>query len=243
MKKNIYLITTFLILCLGIYFVQNVLDREIEERTDIEFMYLPDGRVLKKALKGFENLAADIYWIRGVLYFGRNNFDEDYPFQIPEIYSKKEREKKEINWGEKKKKLELLNNILNIVIELDPYFLYPYLFGGLFLSMKLGEPNEAIGILRKGEKIFPTDWRFPFWIGFNYFFYLGDTESSLKEFLRAMALPGCRSYVNDIARGIIENEGKKEIAVNFLKGARDSAQNKIVKKQFDKILKEIDQKY
>ncbi len=239
MMKKISFIIILLILFIGTYLIQNILDRKLEERQEIELMYLPDGRILKNALRGFESLAADIYWIKGVLYFGRNNFDEVYPFKIPEIYSEEKKETKKIDWNKKKKSLDLLDNILNIVTELDPYFLYPYLFGGLVLSTKLGEPDKAIEILQKGEKIFPTDWRFPFWIGFNYFFYLSDTESALKEFLKAAGLPGCRGFVYKIAKGIIIKEEKKQIALGFLRGARDSAPNEVVKKQFEKMLNEI----
>lgn len=219
---------------------QNILDKEITKRKDVEFIYLPDGKILKYMCFGFENIVSDIYWIKSVLYFGRNNFDDDYPFQLPDVFSKEKIERKKVNWEEKKNKLELLDDILNIVVELDPYFQYPYFFGGLFLSMKLGEFHKAIEILRKGEKVFPNQWRFPFWIGFNNLFYIGDTNSALLEFLKAAKLPDCPEFVLEFIKGIVEGTGRKEMVIMFLRGAKDSEQNELVKDQIDKLLSELE---
>ena len=105
---------------------------------------------------------------------------------------------------------------------------------------KLGKPEEAVNILNKGGIIFPDDWRFPLWRGFNYVFYLNDTESALKEFLNASYLPGCPNYVFDLAKGITREIGGKEIAKQFLKGAKDSEKNELNREKINNILKQIE---
>lgn len=219
--------------------MQTILDVEIEKRRKIEFHYLPDGKVLSFLLKDFSALASDIYWIKTVLYFGRNNFDEDYPFQIPEFFSKGKKSLKPVDWETKSRRLKLLKPLLDLVVTLDPHFYYPYLFGGLFLSMKAGKFEESIDILRRGEKVFPQDWRFPLWIGFNYFFYLGDTKSALYEFLKSAGMEGCPGYVMNLATGVAKKSGKKELAVVFLEGARESAQSEVEKEQLNSLLKKL----
>ena len=239
MNRKFFFAILIIIVCSGIYLFQNIIDKEITKRKGIEFIYLPDSKLLKHTCIGFENLVSDIYWIKGVLYFGRNNFDENYPFQLKDVFTNGKIERKKINWEEKRNKLELLDDILNIVVELDPYFQYPYFFGGLFLSMKLGEFYKAIEILRKGEKVFPNQWRFPFWIGFNYLFYVGDTNSALLELLKSAKLPGCPEFVLEFIKSIVKKSGRKEIVITFLKGAKDSEQNNLVKNQIDKLLSEL----
>ncbi len=241
MKRKLFFAISIIVVCSGIYSFQKIIDKEITKRKDIEFIYLPDSKILKYVCRGYENLVSDIYWIKCVLYFGRNNFNEDYPFQLQEVFTNRKIERKKINWEEKRNKLQLLDDILNIVVELDPYFQYPYFFGGLFLSMKLGEFYKAVEILHKGEKVFPNQWRFPFWKGFNYLFYIGDTHSALLEFLKSAKLPGCPEFVLDFIKGIVKGTGKKETVIMFLKGAKDSEQNELVKKQIDKILSELEE--
>lgn len=236
MKIKIYWSLLLILICFGLYSVQGILDKEIEKKREIEFHYLPNGKILKSVLKGFSPFAADVYWIKSVLYFGRNRFDEDYPFKVPELFSEGKQYIEPVGLEEKRKKLELLEPFIDLVITLDPYFYYPYLFGGLFLSMKTGKFERSIEILRRGEKVFPDDWRFPIWIGFNYFFYLGDTESALIEFLKSAGKEGCPAYVVSLAAGIAKKSGKKELAVMFLEGARDSAQSELEKDQIRNLL-------
>lgn len=240
MKRIIFFVISIIIICSGIFLIQRILDKEITKRKNMEFVYLPDGKILKKVCRGFENLVSDVYWIKCVLYFGRNNFDDFYPFQLPDVFSRERIEGGKLNWEEKRNKLELLDDMLNIVVELDPYFQYPYFFGGLFLSMKLGEFYKAIEILQKGEKVFPNQWRFPYWKGFNYLFYLGDMQSALLEFLKSVKLPGCPEFVLGFIEGIAKETGRKETVIMFLKGTKDSEQNELVKNQINKILRELE---
>ena len=242
MKNRIFWSLLLILTCFGLYSVQGFLDKEIEKKREIEFHYMPNGKILKSVLKGFSPFAADVYWIKSVLYFGRNGFDENYPFKVPELFSKGKESIEPVELEEKRKKLELLDPFIDLVITLDPYFYYPYLFGGLFLSMKTGKFERSIEILKRGEKVFPDDWRFPIWIGFNYLFYLGDTESALIEFLKSAGKKGCPAYVVSLAEGVARKSGKKELAVMFLEGAHDSAQSELEKDQIKILLKKLKEK-
>ncbi|MFC1557865.1 tetratricopeptide repeat protein [candidate division KSB1 bacterium] len=241
MKKRIVCSLFLISICFGLYSIQDFLDKEIEKKKEIEFHYLPNGMVLKSALKGFSQFAADVYWIKSVLYFGRNGFDEDYTLKIPELFSEAKEYAEPVGLEEKREKLELLEPFIDLVITLDPYFYYPYLFGGLLLSMKTGKFEKSIEILRRGEKVFPDDWRIPIWIGFNYFFYLGDTESALIEFLKSAGKEDCPAYVARLAAGVAKKSGKKELAVIFLQGARDSAQSELEEDQINNLLNKINE--
>ena len=241
MKNKILWSLLLILICFGLYSVQGFLDKEIEKKREIEFHYLPNGEILKSVLKGFSPFASDVYWIKSVLYFGRNRFDEDYPFKVPDLFSEAKEYTKPAGLEEKREKLELLEPFIDLVITLDPYFYYPYLFGGLFLSMKTGKFERSIQILRRGEKVFPDDWRFPVWIGFNYFFYLGDTESALIEFLKSARMKECPEYVVNLAAGVAKKSGKKELAVIFLEGTRDFAQSELEKEQINNLLNKINE--
>ena len=218
--------------------LQNVIDEDLSDRQDFEFMVLPDGKLLKFAALGFNSLAADIYWIKTVLYFGDRAVEDDYPFLNPDF---DEQNYSAYNINEWENKMPLFNNLLHLVTDLDPHFYFPYEFGGLFLSMKNGEIDNALAILDKGRKIYPDKYNLPLLKGFNYLFYKNDNPAALNEFLQAVQLPDCPVFVTNLIRGISSNISKTDIALEFLNGALETTTKEEIKEELEKIIKELEE--
>ena len=54
-----------------VYATQKHIDRTLGEyRSTEEVLYIENGELLKRVLVGFDSLAADVYWLRTVQYFG-----------------------------------------------------------------------------------------------------------------------------------------------------------------------------
>ena len=79
-------------------------------RAQQEVLYLWSGEHVKRMLPGFEALAADVYWLRTVQYFGGERlFAQD-------------------------KRFELLRPLVDITTTLDPRLEIAYRYGAIFLS-------------------------------------------------------------------------------------------------------------
>lgn len=160
-------------------------------RRDLEqLLYLPSGRHTKALTLGFSNLAADVLWIKAIGYFGGHALtDREYPW---------------------------LHHILDQITTLDPSFSYPYLFGGITLSVERESSDEAIALLAKGMGRYPGDWRYPFYIGFSYFYNINDPDRAALFMRYAASLPGSPEYLPHLAASLLAESGRLEAAIRFL---------------------------
>lgn len=232
-----------LLLLIAIVSMQSVYDFLYPPSSAPEFHYIADGKVVKMVVPHLSQMVSDIYWIKSVLYFGRQKNLLDSLQMMRQNFIDVVRSD---SAGQFMRVVipsyRTLSAILQTVTDLDPYFTYPYLFGGLFLSLGGGLVTEAVSILRKGQKYFPNDWRFPFYLGFNYFFFKNDTVAALKEFVQTAALPECPPIVNSLIEGISLKISREDLAVNFLKGAAATTNNQGIRKELEKLIKKIQEK-
>ena len=111
---------------------------------------------------------------------------------------------------------EYLVALLDTVTDLDPYFRDPYVFGQGFLTWEAGKIEEANRLLRKGLKHRPKDWRFPFYIGFNCFYFLGDYAKGGDYIMAAARIPGSPSYLPVLAGRLSYYGGQSKTGLLFL---------------------------
>jgi hypothetical protein len=123
-------------------------------------LWLQDAPTLRKLALGFDSLIADIYWIRAVVYFGRQRLStrED-------------------------KNYELLYPYLEFVTTLDPRFMTAYRFGAIFLSEPPPggpmRPDLAIALLKRGADAAPHRWEYFHGIAFvHYWTYRNYAEAA-----------------------------------------------------------------
>ena len=105
-----------------------------------ETLYLNSGEAIKRASVGFDSLMADVYWIRTLLYFGRE-FERQ----------------RGVNETFDVSQLKLLEPLLNITVELDPRLLAAYRFGAVFLPEINAE--SAVRFVELGVRNNPSEWR------------------------------------------------------------------------------------
>ncbi|MFL6275116.1 MAG: tetratricopeptide repeat protein [Blastocatellia bacterium] len=104
-----------------------------------ETLYL-SGDTVKRMSLGMEGLAADIYWIRTVQYFGGKMIDSGLPLSATA-----------------RVRMDLLAPLLNIVVTLDPHHIPAYRFGAIFLPER--DLRAAIALLERGIEANPDEWR------------------------------------------------------------------------------------
>jgi hypothetical protein len=169
-----------------------------------DMMYLPRPSVLRAASLGHVELAADLVFIRAVIYFGTELT-----------------QKGEARWLEK---------YLDTITALDPRWSTPYRWAGV-VTMYNGRPitNRDVLLsshfLELGVHQFPDDWEMPFMLGCNYLFELHSDDAAQMakwrrtggEWIRHAALVGgAPSWVPLLAATIMRREGEDEAALHHL---------------------------
>ena len=180
-----------------------------------ELMYLPSGKVLKIISLGFDEVVADILFIRMIDYFGKHSAsDRTYVW---------------------------LYHMADLVTDLDPKFRFPYIFAGLMLNLEANQFENARTILIKGMNEFPNDWYFPFALGINYFFHDGDFTRAADSLEDASKLPGSPKYLIGFANKLRREGATKEAALVFLKHLYESFGDKGIRKILKERIKEIEE--
>jgi hypothetical protein len=161
-------------------------------RVQEEVLYLWSGEQVRRLFPGFEGLAADVYWLRTVQYFGGER-----------LYS-----------GDKR--FELLRPLIEITTTLDPRLEIAYRYGAVFLSeappVGAGRPHEGIEVLEKGVRNLPDSWRLRQTLGFFYFLYLHDARTAARILEEAADLPGAAFWLHSLAADLLLKGGDRESA-------------------------------
>lgn len=177
----------------AIYLLQGRIDERFGDyRSTEEILYIEDGKLLKKMLLGFDSLAADLYWLRTVQYFGgKRLYDPD-------------------------KRFDLLEPLLNVTTDLDPQMKIAYRYGAVFLSESwprgAGLPLKAVELVDKGIDNNPEDWRFYLDKGFIYFWHLQDSKKAAEVFLAGSEVPGAPYWMVTTAGRALIKGGDRETA-------------------------------
>jgi hypothetical protein len=179
--------------------------------------YLPSGQFLKGAALAYDELFADYLWIKAIVYFG-DHFETD----------------KSYKW---------LYHLLDIVSTLDPYFQYPYEFGGVALAYWVKDENLSIKLLKKGminvPKTHERYWTIPFFLGFNYMYYKKDFAAATRYLEEATKYPGHPRYLPLLVSRLYANAKDPEIAIKYLQEIYLSTKNEEAKKDIIKRIDEI----
>jgi tetratricopeptide (TPR) repeat protein len=161
---------------------------------------------------GYNALAADLFWIRTIQYFGAHiQTDRSYPH---------------------------MHRLVELTTDLDPHFVEAYQLGGLFLSLGRAYP-EAIAVYQKGIQHNPERWELPYDLGRMYFLDLGDVPTALTWFERASALPGHGHYVPRLVARLRARVGLVEAAIEMWERMRETTDNPWVRKTADEEIRKL----
>lgn len=149
--------------------------------------------VMQRLALGFDSLAADIYWIRAVQYYGSTKLSQA-----------------------ENKNYDLLYPLLDITTTLDPRFNIAYRFGAILLSEGYpngpGKPDEAVALLEKGIRESPNRWEYFLDAGFVHYWWLQDHRAAADWFLRGSKLPNAPNWLQPLAAGILAEGGERGAA-------------------------------
>ncbi|MCX5754221.1 MAG: hypothetical protein NTW97_11385 [Candidatus Krumholzibacteria bacterium] len=158
-----------------------------QKKHRLEVLYLPSGQFIEQASLGYRDLSADVLWLRMVQYYGGYRMGEN--------------------------DIALFARLVDVITELDPQFVYAYVFGALIIAQDLGEFKQGIGFLEKGIRNNPEDWRLPFELGFLNYVYARDYPKALFYFEKAARLPGAAPQAARFAAFVAAKAGYVETSI------------------------------
>ena len=153
-------------------------------------LWFQSGPLLKRLSLGFNNLLADVYWIRSVVYYGSQRQSE-----------------------ERTRNFDLLDPLLTFVTTLDPQFKVAYRFGAIFLTEAYpsgpGRPDRGIALLERGLSASPNAWEYMHDIGFVYYWWLRDYQAAAHWFDKGGRVPGAPVWLAPLAATTVIQGGDR----------------------------------
>jgi hypothetical protein len=189
---------------------QSQIDRRVGSfRSQEEVLYLWSGAQVRRLFPGFEGLAADLYWLRTVQYFGGQR-----------VFARE-------------KRFELLRPLVEITTDLDPHLEIAYRYGAVFLSeappVGAGRPREGIEVLEKGARNLPRSWRLRQDLAFFCFLFLHDAPRAARILDQAGALSGAPFWLRAMAADLLGKGGDRASARRMWQQMYDQAEEGILK--------------
>lgn len=201
-----------LAVALGIYFplCQGVWESRARSRAETPAGYLFPSKSSRILALGHQGLLSDYLFLKTATYIGGKG-------NSPQSMG-------EADW-------QFVFNSLDVVTDLDPYFVDPYMLAEGLLAWDAGQPQLANQLLLKGTKYRTDDWRLPFFIGFNHFYFLKDYETAASYIMTAAQLPGSDAYLKTLGARLAYYGGKSKTALLFLQQMLVETDDPLLKKR------------
>lgn len=184
-------------------------------------IWIRSGPLAKRLALSFDNLVADVYWIRAVVYFGGARRGEQAVKSYDQLYP-----------------------LLDLVTSLDPYFRVAYRFGSIFLAEPQpggpGRPDQAVQLLQKGLEQDPLRWEYAEDIGFVYYWWLNDYKKAAEWFKRASEIPGAAEWLGPLAAVTLAEGGSRASSRKLWMELRDTTDMDWIRASADRRLQQLD---
>lgn len=118
-------------------------------------------------------------------------------------------------------KVDLLLSLFSVAINLDPRLINAVFLGGMVLPATYEDTLKAIAFIEQAEELRPDEWRFPYWIGYNYI-EIEEYEKAAKYYEKASELPGALPFLRYSPITLLAMTDTLEAAIIHTKGLLDS---------------------
>jgi hypothetical protein len=178
-------------------------------------IFVPQPEQARLSALGFDALLADHYWLRALQLVGG--------------------ERMGVGGYE-----SLVGRLIDVVTSLNPWVGHPYRFAAVWLTESPEGVRSANALLERAVAYHPRDWRNRHYLGFNHFFFLGDTERAADVLEGAVGLPGAPGYLGGlVARLRLDRDGL-DTAAAFLAELVGSTQDEYARAAHLRALDEIE---
>jgi hypothetical protein len=203
-----------------------------------ESLYIRSGVAMRALTGAYNALAADVYWIRAIQYYGGG-------------VRRREREAREAPLvpdpppalAAIDQAYPLLFPMLDITTTLDPRFTIAYRFGAVFLGdaypRGAGRPDLAIALLEKGLVARPDKWEYMEDIGFVNYWFVHDFTEAARWFAKAADTPGGPWWLRSLAATTLALGGDRRSSRTMWEAIRQSADNDWLRREAERRLVQL----
>lgn len=192
-------------------------------------MYLTSGDAIRRLSIGYAALAADLYWIRTIQYYGgtRLRLSSGRPNET----------------GPADAAFPLLYPLLDVTTTLDPQFDIAYRFGAIFLAEAYpggaGRPDLAIGLLEKGLRGRADKWEYMQDIGFVHYWWRHDYRQAAEWFDRASRVAGAPWWLRSLSAVTLAEGGDRQSSRTMWEAIRQSAEIEWLRRDAERRLMQL----
>jgi hypothetical protein len=215
-KSRLFMVIVFVLLMSAVGYFQYNYDYNNDYFGKRQtFVTLPSGKTIKVLSFGYHNLAADLLFIWSIQFFSN--------YHVTNMYN-------------------YLEHIYNVITDINPQYLEPYIVGSWIMALEAGDVNMAMRLLQKGAKQMPDEWIFDYECGFYASKNLKDYKLAERFFKKAAAKPAAPPHVKRQRAHMVYMLDNLEYAYNlwieiysYSKTGleRDSAENHLFQIKFE----------
>jgi hypothetical protein len=203
-----------------------------------ESLYLTSGTTVRRLSVGYSTLAADLYWIRAIQYYGGTRLRLD---SASRAMAGRSEDRPLPKAGAD---FELLYPLLDLTTTLDPRFNIAYRFGAIFLAEPspggAGRPDLAIALLEKGLRERPDKWEYMQDIGFVNYWWRHDYQEAAKWFDKASQIPDAPWFLRSMAAVTLAEGGDRKSSRTMWMAIRQSAEIDWLRSDAERRLQQLD---
>jgi len=174
----------------------------------------PDPSRARMLALGFEPVIADYYWVQALQVVGSRIAKQ----------------------GDG----TLVRDLVDLVLELDPWVDHPYRFAALWLDRSLDEVRHANRVLEQGIAYHPDEWRNRFYLGYNHFLHLGDNQRAAEVLESALAFEEAPDYLGALVTRLKASADSLDAAALFLQQLVATTEDPYKKAEYGKAFDEIE---
>jgi hypothetical protein len=167
------------------------------DRPRHEQLFALPPKVLRIVSLQFKEVAGDMAYLNALTYAGGLKTQPGTDRFLPEQYE----------W--------IYKNLKNSVA-LDSYFRDPYYLMNSALIWDRYKLTEVNGLIAKGADNCDWDYFLPFYVGFNYYYFLDEYDKSFYYLKEASKRAGGNPFFDSLASRVAYQANKTEFAITYL---------------------------
>jgi hypothetical protein len=198
LRRAILAICAVAILFTGTVYTQREADR-LRAEVQGDLLYVPNEKLLRHFTAGLDSVIADFMWLHCIQYTAQQLHGD-----------------RSFRW---------LEQMLDTITTLDPYFTGAYRYGGIFLASLKADDDASVELLRRGIAHNPWAWQIPYELGMVYLLNRQDEPGSEKiasYYLGMAAAAGAPEVVRNLAADLQGKYNLVDIERNMWAGLLES---------------------